>query len=717
MRISFLPKRRHRTLLLLIGAISRCLFISYPSSIVFDENHYVRFITMYFKEETVIDVHPPLGRLLLYLIVKYVLRVSPDESVYDDTVYIGKTYYNTFLSGGYATLRTLSALVSCVSTVAGYEILSELGLKKKKAFLCSLLLLTEGTMHSIFRLFMVDSYVLSSISLILLSLVKMNKFSRRILYRPEKDSKVQCVTKIRFNIKDSHSEESVCKDKQPHTKTANICTNSIKDRNILGKHRIRVEQKEEQKKQKEPLILQSEGPLYIKSFLWACILSVFLGLGASIKWAVLPMGAPIGIYLLTDLIRSKRRRASVKRLLLPIAQGVAILGISFAIYVSVFIANCQVQNRYTEKTNFWYSFSYNASLRDSPYSAYKRVPLSADAPFHIADQSTNNSLVISNGSLSFIKGLPEDIQWTVEPANLDSAIGHSTPVYIRHASGLYIHSESDSFLSDHPDALFLENTDSSGVLVKNRENQYLNLQDRKGGKWSHIPHSFLFLYAPPDGNIRRHTQTDRHPVYSSVVYPATYLRMLAENTKVIFQCNSTLTGQHMYKSSPGMWPYKPTAIHLWSGAVAETHPDAEGKEVTAQMFLVQNPVILWLSLLSLFLYAGLILTTEVKNTLAHILVLSAYLSNYLPYFFLTRDTYTHHYIPSYYVSILVLGYIIGKTDRKYIFIGAVCATAGGCFLGQAPLLLGRKLSYERCRASFGYAEPPGVCELFDSIFE
>ncbi|KAI5189120.1 hypothetical protein NEMIN01_0286 [Nematocida minor] len=661
---------------------------------------------MYFKGETVVDAHPPLGRLFVYFIAKYIRRSRASVEEYDSNVYIGKAYTNTIISGEYTALRTLSAVTSCVSVVVGHEILTEMGVPQDKAFFASLLLLFEGAMYSIFRLFMIDSYVLVSISIILLSLMKMNRLSCT-LQRMHRRTK----QKVHPTDQMEGTRAAAAKSAQGidictiSIKKDNSKTKKIEDSNISCTDRKSREdsRKREGMKRKSPL------RLYIQCMLWAAVLSVSLGIGASFKWAVLPMGVPIGVYLLADLIRSKRESAKKIKLLLPVLQGTLILSISFLIYMGVFVANFQVQNSFTSKTNFWYSLRYNAALKNSPYAAYKRVQIPRNGSVQIADLSMSQFITVNEKTLSVTKSADASTEWTVRPVE---TMEYNRPVHIQHNSGLYLSGEESSFLSEAPSVLQIEEA-ADGVGIKNKNGNYLYLSEREGGRWRDASHSLLLLCshkkssAPPEPN--------GHPIYSSAIRPSNYMEMFVESNKVIFKCNSTLNGNHKYKSHPSTWLYKLSPIHLWSGAVGET-ASKDKHEATSQMFFLPNPIILFLSFLSLFLYTGLILTTKLKNALAHVLLLSAYLSNYLPYFLLSRDTYAHHYIPSYYVSILVLGCILGKADSRNIFISTVFL-AGAFFMGQLPVLTGGTPSYERCTGAFACTGASSVCEVFDSVFE
>lgn len=49
----------------IIALITRFSFLGYPHEIVFDESYFIKFANSYFTHEYYIDIHPPLGKLLI----------------------------------------------------------------------------------------------------------------------------------------------------------------------------------------------------------------------------------------------------------------------------------------------------------------------------------------------------------------------------------------------------------------------------------------------------------------------------------------------------------------------------------------------------------------------------------------------------------------------------------------------------------------------------
>jgi dolichyl-phosphate-mannose-protein mannosyltransferase len=77
----------------ILGLYSRLYNLPHPSEVVFDEQHFGRFTNWYFKGEYYLDIHPPLGKFLLYLsgiLFNYNPNLAYDRpgGVYTDKTYV-----------------------------------------------------------------------------------------------------------------------------------------------------------------------------------------------------------------------------------------------------------------------------------------------------------------------------------------------------------------------------------------------------------------------------------------------------------------------------------------------------------------------------------------------------------------------------------------------------------------------------------------------------
>jgi dolichyl-phosphate-mannose-protein mannosyltransferase len=50
-----------------LSFLTRFYRLAEPPAVVFDEVHFGKFVTWYFTGEYYFDIHPPLGKLILYI--------------------------------------------------------------------------------------------------------------------------------------------------------------------------------------------------------------------------------------------------------------------------------------------------------------------------------------------------------------------------------------------------------------------------------------------------------------------------------------------------------------------------------------------------------------------------------------------------------------------------------------------------------------------------
>lgn len=128
-----------------------------------------------------------------------------------------------------------------------------------------------------------------------------------------------------------------------------------------------------------------------------------------------------------------------------------------------------------------------------------------------------------------------------------------------------------------------------------------------------------------------------------------------ELQKVMWATNAGLTDRHQFDSRPDSWPALRRGINFW----VKDH---------RQIYLVGNPMVWWLSSLSVVLYVAvrgfLILRTKrgyrdfdntkvVKyDSLCGFLFVGWFL-HYFPFFLMGRQLFLHHYFPALYFAILL----------------------------------------------------------------
>lgn len=112
--------------LFIIAITVRLWKISYPSSVVFDEVHFLRFVKNYRDGEYLFDIHPPLGKLILTVISKLFCGY-PKQHLRHNGMPFGDVIY--------LPLRVTSALFGAATTPVLFQICRTLGLSLPSSIL------------------------------------------------------------------------------------------------------------------------------------------------------------------------------------------------------------------------------------------------------------------------------------------------------------------------------------------------------------------------------------------------------------------------------------------------------------------------------------------------------------------------------------------------------------------------------------------------------
>ncbi|KAK0191625.1 glycosyltransferase family 39 protein [Armillaria mellea] len=180
-----------------------------------------------------------------------------------------------------------------------------------------------------------------------------------------------------------------------------------------------------------------------------------------------------------------------------------------------------------------------------------------------------------------------------------------------------------------------------------------------------------------------------------------------ELQQVMWTTNAGLTDRHTFDSRPDSWPRLLRGINFW----VKDH---------RQIYLIGNPIIWWLSTLSvasyIFVRGFLILrakrgyqdfasTKVVKyDSLCGFLFLGWSL-HYFPFFLMGRQLFLHHYFPALYFAILLLCGVFDLITstlrpRVRLQIAAVLIVISiWAFLHFSPLAYGNTWTKDECKSS------------------
>nr|KAJ3422002.1 hypothetical protein HK105_001564 [Polyrhizophydium stewartii] len=187
-----------------------------------------------------------------------------------------------------------------------------------------------------------------------------------------------------------------------------------------------------------------------------------------------------------------------------------------------------------------------------------------------------------------------------------------------------------------------------------------------------------------------------------------FFAKLIELHKVMWQVNSGLKGSHPFDSRPDSWPLLRRGISFW-------HSKTDGSTI----YLLGNPLIWFSAFASVLVFVGYELLEAIAAKRSFAFVNLGFLKeavgaawffflgwalHYLPFFIMHRQLFLHHYLPALYFSILLLGALFEvvtlKLRRYGQLIAAIAfgAAAIWTFLMFSPLSYGYEVSRSRCES-------------------
>lgn len=140
-------------MLIVLGLLTRFVFIWHPEQVVFDEVHFGKFVSAYFKGEYYFDIHPPLGKLLIAF-VTYLFDFQPGFAF--------KTIGEHYTSSGYIIMRALPNLFGALIPASIYFLVRSLRGSLMAASFCGFAVLLDNGLLAQSHFIFVDSILLFS---------------------------------------------------------------------------------------------------------------------------------------------------------------------------------------------------------------------------------------------------------------------------------------------------------------------------------------------------------------------------------------------------------------------------------------------------------------------------------------------------------------------------------------------------------------------------
>lgn len=149
--MEFIKRNFYILFIIFASVITRFIYFGYPTSTVFDEVHFGKFISGYFTGEYFFDIHPPLAKLLLSL-MGYIGGFVPGFSFAE----IGQS----FSDNTYLWLRFLPSLAGAILPIIIYFLAKKLKLSNLTSFLIACLIIFDGGLLVQSRFILLDSFLL-----------------------------------------------------------------------------------------------------------------------------------------------------------------------------------------------------------------------------------------------------------------------------------------------------------------------------------------------------------------------------------------------------------------------------------------------------------------------------------------------------------------------------------------------------------------------------
>ncbi|KAI9342069.1 Dolichyl-phosphate-mannose-protein mannosyltransferase-domain-containing protein, partial [Zopfochytrium polystomum] len=203
-----------------------------------------------------------------------------------------------------------------------------------------------------------------------------------------------------------------------------------------------------------------------------------------------------------------------------------------------------------------------------------------------------------------------------------------------------------------------------------------------------------------------------HPQFSESERKVTYRRpsffsKFMESHKVMWNINQGLTSSHPYDSRPEAWPLLRRGISFWTAK----------NNAPGQIYLLGNPLVWYGSFISVFtfivFYGATVLLRKRRLELitniylnqivnAAVLFSMGWALHYFPFFLLRRQLFLHHYLPALYFAILLMGVVFDvvthrlRPATKWVIMAIVFIAIFWTFVDFSPLTYGTAMHRHHC---------------------
>ena len=152
-----------------------------------------------------------------------------------------------------------------------------------------------------------------------------------------------------------------------------------------------------------------------------------------------------------------------------------------------------------------------------------------------------------------------------------------------------------------------------------------------------------------------------------------------------YKANSTLAASHPYASSWFTWPLLIRPVFYWTGG-------------EANIYLLGNPVLWWLSTLAVFAFIPLLYFMKLWHDKTALLLFTGYLITFLPFAFIGRVMFLYHYLTPLIFAVMLLSYLASKFRHAGWILSVLLLVIVLSFIYFAPLTYGLPLKEEQLQS-------------------
>ena len=223
---------------------------------------------------------------------------------------------------------------------------------------------------------------------------------------------------------------------------------------------------------------------------------------------------------------------------------------------------------------------------------------------------------------------------------------------------------------------------------------------------------FTLLYHSGPGDVFMTSQFQKNLIDNkhfsdSSIKARGFFGKFLELNDTMFTVNHTMIATHPYSSKWYTWPFMVRGVFYWQSTSTQKTVLAPKSAMTDQLsieptsespsyiYLIGNPFIYWLSVLSIIFLS---LYTSLKRRLNKIsfFLLIGFVANLLPFAFIGRLMFLYHYEAALIFSIIAVGYLLDllfmQSKQKRIATVAILSVAVLAFIYWSPITYGIPLT-------------------------